>query len=199
MSQPVDVLLLHLDGKIVPIHSSSCDELYFLRPTSESIDERCVMDAIERDSIMQRQFEPLEIRKITSKIHMLAIPKELLSSVSDSSKFGRLLLDSASYSRFAIRGQSCYQVAVSIDPEIRDILYVIVKEEFLEQTKKLEKQNKSLEKQNKSLDHKLRLEETTRKKAEELLAANLAEKQQFMCLPLWRKVWRVLTKGCAYE
>lgn len=188
MTQPIDVVLLHLDGKIVT--SYSCDELNFLEPIPESIEERRVIEAIRQDDIMQRQPEPLKVRGIASKIHMLAIPKELLGNVSSTSSLGRLLIDSAKHSRI-VGGQPCYEVAVSIDPEAKSIIYSVVRAEFLEQTKRLEKQNERL-------ILKASLAEASRKRAEDLLTANLAKERQFMCLPLWRKIWQLITKSGPY-
>lgn len=186
MTPPIDVVLLHLDGKVVT--SYSYDKLNLPGSIPE---ERRVMETIRQDEIVQRQFEPLRVRRIASKIHMLAIPKELLRNVSGTSKLGKLLLDSARHS-CAFSDQPCYQVAISIDPEIKDIIYAVVKTEFLEQIKELEKENERLA-------LKLRLEEAARKRAEDLLTANLAKERQFMCLPLWSKIWQLTTKSGPYE
>ncbi len=188
MTQSIDVVLLHLDGKLVT--SYSCDELSFNEPISESIAERQVIEAIRQDKIMQHQPEPLKVRRVSSKIHMLAIPKELLRDVSSVSNIGKLLLDSAKSSR-VFGGQPCYEVAVSIDPEIKHIIYSVVKAEFSGEIEKLKKQNERL-------ILNAGLAESARKKAEDLLTASLTRKRQFMCLPLWHKIWQVIIKSGPY-
>jgi hypothetical protein len=184
MTQPIDVVLLHLDGKVVT--SYSYGELDFFEPVESRLD----MEVIKSDQ-RQHQLKPFMVRKITSKIHRLVIPNELLRRISNRSTLGKLLLRHSEYRFIADRESHC-EVAISIDPEIKEIICLTVNAELTKQTKELERQNERLA-------LKLSLEETARKKAEDLLTANLATKRQFMCLPLWRKIWQLITKGGPYE
>jgi hypothetical protein len=183
MTQPINVVLLHLDGKVVT--SYSCDELDFFEPVESRLD----MEVIKSDQ-RQHQLEPFIVRKITSKIHRLAIPSKLLRRISNYSTLGKLLLRNSEYRLIPGRQSHC-EIAISIDPEIKEIICLAVNAELTKQVKELEKENERLA-------LKLRLEETACKRAEDLLTANLAKERQFMCLPLWRKIWQLITKSGLY-